>query len=666
MGTPALLTRLDLDTVLWRTPASMRTATALLGALERDGNYLLTVQRQLDEHSPPSPALALFTAHSPCWAHSLPRLESLRLWGSPSALDIFGDALALRVVDCGGEPDAVMAFTRLPVAQLSVRCDELAPTADFTLIYLVEDLEDVETKMLLPLASGMGSFGITVADGFSASNAGLSIFKITGCLTLPGLEEFELDSISHARPPLATPPLSRGKLVGVLWELGALEVLAISDYVTLEHARDSYGKGGGREHARRRERREGRQKPLVPRLSAIELGSPMRFDDAVLLAFRESRIPPGLRAFTLADSTPFFHAVDSTSYPREVESTPFHHADTPTPYSRAFDADTMRAFNPALGAAVADPTRAFNHAREPVPGARGFGDFDGAAVDFTLAAADPARDFNLTGEDKTAFPAPRALNPYWLPSPPAPPSAAFSALPSHSAPPTFNAGAEKTSNTDPPAPFHADLYALPAHSCPLNAWSISPPASMPPSCLPVQELWHHILDLTSPETLPSCSIVCGSFVACAQSYILRAIYIGGSHHASRLFSTLSFSLHLVPYIRSLDIGSCGAEILEILAPTAWSHLGMLLLQHSYGREASDLDRIYGLVGFPSLRNLHTGTESLDLSLLPALTFLDCDGILSLFLETFASLPASNTVREMHVRILEGTTASSICSSSRSR
>ncbi|KAJ7112155.1 hypothetical protein C8R44DRAFT_932753 [Mycena epipterygia] len=68
MGTPALWTRLDLDTVLWRTPAFTRTATVLLvGALERGGNSLLTVELTLDEHFPPTPALALLTAHSARW-----------------------------------------------------------------------------------------------------------------------------------------------------------------------------------------------------------------------------------------------------------------------------------------------------------------------------------------------------------------------------------------------------------------------------------------------------------------------------------------------------------------------------------------------------------------------------------------------------------------------
>ncbi|KAJ7114372.1 hypothetical protein C8R44DRAFT_881217 [Mycena epipterygia] len=98
MGTPALWTRLDLDSVLWRTPASTRIATALLvGALERGGNSLMTVEVTIDEHSPPEPALLLLTTHSARWQavsvtcegafirrlaavkHRLPRLESLRL-----------------------------------------------------------------------------------------------------------------------------------------------------------------------------------------------------------------------------------------------------------------------------------------------------------------------------------------------------------------------------------------------------------------------------------------------------------------------------------------------------------------------------------------------------------------------------------------------------------
>ncbi|KAJ7107418.1 hypothetical protein C8R44DRAFT_885431 [Mycena epipterygia] len=78
--------------------SSTRIATALLvGALERGGNSLMTVEVTIDEHSPPEPALSLLTAHSARWQavsvtcegafmrrlaavkHRLPRLESLRL-----------------------------------------------------------------------------------------------------------------------------------------------------------------------------------------------------------------------------------------------------------------------------------------------------------------------------------------------------------------------------------------------------------------------------------------------------------------------------------------------------------------------------------------------------------------------------------------------------------
>ncbi|KAJ7112095.1 hypothetical protein C8R44DRAFT_985120 [Mycena epipterygia] len=43
-------------------------------------------------------------------------------------------------------------------------------------------------------------------------------------------------------------------------------------------------------------------------------------------------------------------------------------------------------------------------------------------------------------------------------------------------------------------------------------------------------------------------------------------------------------------------------------------------------------------------------ESLDLSLFPALIFIDCDGLSPRFLQMLASLPAINTVRGMHLRI----------------
>ncbi|KAJ7112176.1 hypothetical protein C8R44DRAFT_882567 [Mycena epipterygia] len=110
-------------------------------------------------------------------------------------------------------------------------------------------------------------------------------------------------------------------------------------------------------------RRQGSQKILGPRLSAIELGSLMRFDDGVLLGFLESRIPPNFAALAAA-------------------------------------ADPTRTFNP-------DPTRPFNHARKPLLGAivdvgpRGSSEFD--------AGVGPTRAFDLADDDGSSLLVPRSF-----------------------------------------------------------------------------------------------------------------------------------------------------------------------------------------------------------------------------------------------------------------
>ncbi|KAJ7105712.1 hypothetical protein C8R44DRAFT_886637 [Mycena epipterygia] len=88
---------------------------------------------------------------------------------------------------------------------------------------------------------------------------------------------------------------------------------------------------------------------------------------------------------------------------------------------------------------------------------------------------------------------------------------------------------------------------------------------MSPSCLPA-ELWDHIIDLLdgSPTDFKSCSLVCRSFVARAQSYIFRQIWLhewNATEIACALLSSLSY---IVPSVRFLFIGKCDPETMSML------------------------------------------------------------------------------------------------------
>ncbi|KAJ7112096.1 hypothetical protein C8R44DRAFT_882503 [Mycena epipterygia] len=101
------------------------------------------------------------------------------------------------------------------------------------------------------------------------------------------------------------------------------------------------------------------------------------------------------------------------------------------------------------------------------------------------------------------------------------------------------------------------------------------------------KLSDQILDLISPETLPSCSIVCRSFVVHVQSHLWGAIYIDNRRLASRFSSTLSYLPYLILRARSLTIVGCGVDILGILAPIAWSHVDTLALDIGWTQVPGD-------------------------------------------------------------------------------
>ncbi|KAJ7643082.1 hypothetical protein DFH06DRAFT_601847 [Mycena polygramma] len=144
-----------------------------------------------------------------------------------------------------------------------------------------------------------------------------------------------------------------------------------------------------------------------------------------------------------------------------------------------------------------------------------------------------------------------------------------------------------------------------------------------PACLPVQEMWDHIIDdlQQSNTDLRSCSLVCWSFVARVQSHIFRCISIDKKHPkvaenqaeilASKLASILAESSHIIPYIRILYLGDCRGAVVTHLHRIPWSHLEELNLRcykKSDRIPDANLNHIHGLVGLPSIRQVSIGGE----------------------------------------------------------
>ncbi|KAJ7105715.1 hypothetical protein C8R44DRAFT_942943 [Mycena epipterygia] len=134
-------------------------------------------------------------------------------------------------------------------------------------------------------------------------------------------------------------------------------------------------------------------------------------------------------------------------------------------------------------------------------------------------------------------------------------------------------------------------------------------SNMAPSCLPVQELWDHIIDLLrgSPKDLKTCSLVCRSFVARAQSHTFRQILFHDANRelASRVATVLSASPHIISYVRFLFIGRCDTETVSPLAQVPWSNVDSMTFTNftvlTPGGVA--LECVRELVSLPCLRNL---------------------------------------------------------------
>ncbi|KAJ7643083.1 hypothetical protein DFH06DRAFT_1213684 [Mycena polygramma] len=132
-----------------------------------------------------------------------------------------------------------------------------------------------------------------------------------------------------------------------------------------------------------------------------------------------------------------------------------------------------------------------------------------------------------------------------------------------------------------------------------------------PACLPVQEMWDHIIDeLRRLKDWQSCSLVCRSFLARAQSHIFRRISIHKKLFqepdivAKQLVSILTKSPHIIPYIRILYLGECRPAVVAHLLQISWTHLEDLTVS-CLGDPitVADLEQIYPLVGLPTLRRI---------------------------------------------------------------
>ncbi|KAJ6536308.1 hypothetical protein B0H19DRAFT_383923 [Mycena capillaripes] len=140
---------------------------------------------------------------------------------------------------------------------------------------------------------------------------------------------------------------------------------------------------------------------------------------------------------------------------------------------------------------------------------------------------------------------------------------------------------------------------------------------MVPSCLPVQELWDHVVDQLQwrKKDLKSCSLVCRALVPRAQSYIFCDIYLSfhSGSNVTRLAHLLASSPHLIAYIRHLSLRECEAGTMNSLDGIPWSRLETLtIMRHDMNftsdRKFADnppaFEQLYTLVGLPSLRRLN--------------------------------------------------------------
>ncbi|KAJ7432440.1 hypothetical protein B0H11DRAFT_2297560 [Mycena galericulata] len=374
MGTQSLWNTIELHNILWSTRISTEKMVSLLqSALTRGGTSLLSILVVISASvsEPQTPALALLAAHSERWKSAgfmcgeadlldlsdvkgrLPQLQSLELLGEPSPLDMFEIAPRLQRLHFSGSPADFAALPNLPLHQLhELRCTEmwgasellgfpaspalnlsthLSNTAKFCLqlASLVLPPNIQLSASLPPITSSMASLWIGVErDGFSAGNVTRPMGEIIKSLTLPALEEFEIDAEGYPRLALPWPQneflalssrssfhthllclklyhsiVTPEQLLECLANLPALEMLGISDHRLV-------AEGGGADQLLISDTLLGEltrtsKRCLIPRLKSFNCQSLLQFDDTMYLNFVLSRLPTARADDENSEKDPF-------------------------------------------------------------------------------------------------------------------------------------------------------------------------------------------------------------------------------------------------------------------------------------------------------------------------------------------------------------------------
>ncbi|KAJ7491705.1 hypothetical protein B0H11DRAFT_2007522 [Mycena galericulata] len=245
MGTPALWTTIELDSLVWADERQIDAVMELLKfVLERSGTSPLNVSI-CDETHPP--ALQLLATHSNRWKNveimcsmsnfqhlasvrgRLPLLETVMLdiWGTnsePVPMDFFAVAPTLKTCIVSGELFA-LETVRLPIDGLhTLGCIDLvsaaemvaavaamsvpAPPAKFQLQFNFHDWAKTVNPANLNISSavsGISALSIDGRDFFSKENC-LNVFNaILPVLTLPVLQELSFESVEYQSFPIYWP-----------------------------------------------------------------------------------------------------------------------------------------------------------------------------------------------------------------------------------------------------------------------------------------------------------------------------------------------------------------------------------------------------------------------------------------------------------------------------
>ncbi|KAJ7473998.1 hypothetical protein FB451DRAFT_1558270 [Mycena latifolia] len=250
IGTPTFWTNIQLDSVLWSTPArTSKMMTLLTNALERGGRSPLSLTVKSSPDASYAPALELLAAHSERWQTAcfmcaasdmqhlssvrgrLPLLQTLALWvtGTSLEIEIFEDVPRLTVVQVAGIFETIEAFTTLPLHQLQIfGCGEfvgltellgfgvspamslmprLSRTTDFhfQLISTNHATPFNESTSMPHITAEIAGLSLDVLTRFSPTSVGPMLAKIVESLTLPGLKELRIECRKYPLLPLPWP-----------------------------------------------------------------------------------------------------------------------------------------------------------------------------------------------------------------------------------------------------------------------------------------------------------------------------------------------------------------------------------------------------------------------------------------------------------------------------